>query len=545
MKREAAQRSQLESILKSAPAMIAMYVGPELTCVFANPAAIGDRAGEPAMVGKTAVELGAGSQALGIMAEVRRSGESVTLADFRLAKGWLGRETDEERSLHLIVQPTRGTAGEVDGVLVFAIDTTEQMRFKREVELFAAERARLLENERAARDAAEAANRTKDEFLATVSHELRTPLNAILGWTVIARRHAAAGTELDRALSTIERNAQAQTHIIEDVLDISRMTSGKLRMSIGMTAVSDALDAAVQSVRSAAEAKGVMLHVAIDASVGAIPADADRLRQVVSYLLSNAIKFTPKAGRVALSASRSQGQVVIRVSDTGQGIRREFLPHLFEPFRQADGGTTRRQGGLGLGLAIVQRLVQAHGGRITALSDGEARGSTFFVELPAESEAPRPVPVEIARDEHAHVTRLDGLRLLVVDDDADAREMLERVLADQGALVLRAESAAVALQILEESRPNVVLSDIAMPAMDGYELVRKMRRLPAAKGGRTPAIALTACTRNEDVEHAIRAGFQAHLSKPVHVGSLMSTIASVAKTVPPSSKPQRSQRARR
>jgi signal transduction histidine kinase/CheY-like chemotaxis protein len=437
--------------------------------------------------------------------------------------------TDEEqRVLRLVLQPTRSASGAIDGVLAFAIDVTREVRSKRDLELYAKERARLLENERAARDAAETANRAKDEFLATVSHELRTPLNAILGWTVIARRQAA-GSDVDRALATIERNAQAQTRIIDDVVDISRMTSGRLRVEIEPTEVVKPIEAAVQAVRPAADARGIALDVHIGEGIGTIPADAARLEQIVWNILSNAIKFTPRGGHVELTAARHQEGLSVRVKDDGQGIRPAFLEHLFEPFRQQEGGTTRRHGGLGLGLAIVQRLVRAHGGTITAESEGEGKGSVFTVELPCRSSAPRP---RLLRGEVGEAVpncaRLEGLTLLVVDDDQDGRELLARVLGDQGAVVLSASSAHAAIRVLEEFRPDVLLSDVAMPEMDGYGLIRRIRRLPASRGGRTRAIALTAYARPEDAEKAMRAGFQAHVSKPVHPGRLIGLIAELA-----------------
>ncbi|MGH7436455.1 MAG: ATP-binding protein, partial [Polyangiaceae bacterium] len=420
------ERDHLQRVLSNAPAMIAMYKGSHHGCVFANTAARAGRL-DVEVTGRRAADLGASVEMLQLMDRVFQTGEPLNHDEFRVP-GANGGET----YLRLTVQATRSASGAVDGVLSFAIDVTTEVRSRRELELFAKERMRLLENERAARDAAESANRAKDEFLATVSHELRTPLNAILGWTVIARRQAS-GTDLDRALSTIERNAQAQTRIIDDVVDISRMTSGRLRVEIEATEVAKAIEGAVQAVRPAAEARGVRLEVVIDETVGSIPADAERLQQIVWNLLSNAIKFTPRGGRVELAVERLPSGVRIRVSDDGQGIRPEFLEHLFEPFRQQEGGTTRRHGGLGLGLAIVHRLVQAHGGTIRAESPGEGKGAVFTVELPG---LPSPARAKRAPSDSAdftlHPARLDGLTLLVVDDDQDGREMLAQVLGDQG-----------------------------------------------------------------------------------------------------------------
>jgi signal transduction histidine kinase/CheY-like chemotaxis protein/putative methionine-R-sulfoxide reductase with GAF domain len=517
------ERDHLQRVLANAPAMIAMYKGADHTCTFANVAAREGRL-DVEVAGKRAVDLGTSTEALRLMDRVFETGEPQNVDEFRV----LGSDGVAERFLRLTLQATRSASGSIDGVLVFAIDVTPEVRSRRELELYAKERARLLENERAARDAAESANRAKDEFLATVSHELRTPLNAILGWTVIARRQAA-GTEVDRALSTIERNAHAQTRIIDDVVDISRMTSGRLRVEIESTEVAKAVEGAVQAVRPAADARGVRLDVTIDEAIGSIAADADRLQQIVWNILSNAIKFTPRGGHVELSATRVEHGVRIRIRDDGQGIRPEFLAHLFEPFRQQEGGTTRRHGGLGLGLAIVQRLVQAHGGTIRAESEGEGMGAVFTVDLPSlPSPQPAKRPFGEGVDPAPNSSRLEGLTLLVVDDDQDGRELLARVLGDQGAVVLSASSAQAAIRVLEEFRPDVLLSDVAMPEMDGYGLIRRIRRLPASRGGRTRAIALTAYARPEDAEQAMSAGFQAHVSKPVHPGRLIAMIAELA-----------------
>ena len=387
--------------------------------------------------------------------------------------------------------------------------------------------AALLASERAARREAEIANSAKDEFLATVSHELRTPLSAILGWAVIARRHAPA-PEVDRALCTIERNARAQMRIIEDVLDVGRIISGKLRLELSSTNLSDVIEAAVEVVRPAADAKHVRLDVAIDQNVGVIAADAGRLQQIVWNLLSNALKFTRNGGHVEVFACRVDAKVLLRVRDDGQGFSPDFLPHLFEPFRQADGSTTRRHGGLGLGLAIVKQLVQAHGGQITAHSDGEGKGASFTIELPARTPTvaagrwPREQPEAAAAD-----IRLDGVNVLVVDDDEDARDLVAQMLSEQGAAVSLAASAEEAFGLLAQSRPDVLLSDIGMPDVNGYSLIRKVRGLPADQGGRTPAVALTAYARAEDGARAFHAGFQAHVTKPVDPDQLTAIVANL------------------
>jgi signal transduction histidine kinase len=401
-----------------------------------------------------------------------------------------------------------------------------------------AQLADLLESERQARREAEVANHAKDEFLATVSHELRTPLNAILGWAVIARQKTNE-PEVQQALATIERNARAQTRIIEDVVDVGRIISGKLRLEIAPVKVSDTIGGAVQALRPAAHARALRLVVEVDDGVGVIAADVDRLQQIIWNVLSNAIKFTPKGGSVALKATRVESDVVITVTDTGQGIGREFLGHLFEPFRQADGSTTRRHGGLGLGLAIVKQLVQAHGGNIVAHSEGEGLGSTFTMTFPARpvrasgTERRSAPSAEVQTDPGAEPDcRLDGLRVLVVDDDDDARGLIQRVLSDRGALVTVAPSAEVALHELERVRPDVLVSDIGMPEVDGYGLIRLIRGLPPERGGRTPAIAITAYARAEDTERAVSTGFQAYMSKPIDTSRLISLAASFGRTAP-------------
>jgi signal transduction histidine kinase len=393
--------------------------------------------------------------------------------------------------------------------------------------------AALLESERAARRDAEIANRAKDEFLATVSHELRTPLNAILGWAGIARRHSSS-PEAERALSTIERNARSQMRIIEDVLDVGRMVQGKLRLEIADTLVADAIEGALLAVRPEAASKGVALDVTLGHTLGTIAADPERLQQIVWNVLSNAIKFTPRGGHIEVGAVRTEAGVSIRVRDDGQGIQREFLPHIFEPFKQADSSTARRHGGLGLGLAIVHQLVQAHGGAVDVESEGEGKGSTFTILMPdrtydaaGERSSTRieaaPTPAGALR----------GVRLLVVDDDEDSRDLLACLLEDFGATVASASSAKEAMRLLRESPPDVLLSDIGMPDVDGYAFIRQVRGMPSDRGGKTPAIALTAYARTSDGERALAAGFQAHVTKPLDPDKLTAVIASLARVAVP------------
>ena len=390
------------------------------------------------------------------------------------------------------------------------------------------------------RSAAELANRAKDEFLATVSHELRTPLSAILGWAVLLRRRNLP-EEIDRPLATIERNARLQTKLIEDVLDISRIISGKLVLNLAPTKIADTVTAAVETVSPAAAAKGIEIETELPDPALTTMADPDRLQQVVWNLLSNAVKFTPKGGRVVVRAERRGSDVSIVVRDSGEGVRRAMLPFLFEPFRQADASTTRRHGGLGLGLAIVRQLVLAHGGRVEADSEGEGRGATFTVRIPELATIPAisagtgaspawGLPPGQIRDDPP---RLDGLRLLVVDDEADALELVSQVLREQGAEIHAASSARQALELLPELKPDVLVSDVGMPEMDGLALIRAVRALPPDRGGSTPSVALTAFARAEDVERTLAAGYQVHLSKPVEIGPLSSAVARLGRLSPP------------
>jgi signal transduction histidine kinase/CheY-like chemotaxis protein len=408
----------------------------------------------------------------------------------------------------------------------------------------AIERARVLKSlnesfsrEQEARHSAETANRIKDEFLATLSHELRTPLNAILGWTTMLRSGRLNAEDSSRALETVERSARAQSQLIDDLLDISRIITGKLRLEIKTIDLSKVINAAIDAVRPAADAKGINLQVILDSDTPVISGDANRLQQVVWNLVSNAVKFTPKSGgvRVRLSTLNSHAEII--VSDTGKGIAPEFLPFIFDRFRQADQTTTRRQGGLGLGLSIVRQLVEMHGGTVHAESTGEGDGASFIVRLPGfaasaakKSDAENDPAIDQPAKEQIQffgTGELNGLRLLVVDDEADSRGLLRVVLEQSGAAVTTADSAAEALKALQDSEFDVLVSDIGMPDEDGYMLIGRIRRLPLEKGGRLPAIALTAYARIEDRIRALTAGFQAHLSKPVEPVELVAVIRSL------------------
>ena len=383
---------------------------------------------------------------------------------------------------------------------------------------------------------AEESSRLKEEFLATISHELRTPLSAILGWARMLRLGQLSPENATKALDTIERNARAQAQLVDDLLDVSRIITGKLRMDVRPSDPNSFIDAAVESVRPAAEAKGVRVQKVIDTGLVSIPGDPVRLQQVVWNLLSNAIKFTPRGGRVQIRSERVNSHLEIVVSDTGQGIAPDFLPHVFDRFRQADQKTSRQHGGMGLGLAIVRHLVELHGGTVTASSQGEGQGATFTVMLPispvylVDSSGSRVHPA--ARDllpPNDCTDRLDGLSILVVDDEADTRELLKQGLEYCGAKVQVAGSAAEAVDSLIAAVPDILISDIGMPGIDGYDLIRQIRGLPPDRGGKVAAVALTAYTRVEDRLQALRAGYDMHVPKPVELAELVAVAVSVAR----------------
>jgi PAS domain S-box-containing protein len=413
-------------------------------------------------------------------------------------------------------------------------DITERRRAEEALQKAADERKQLLESERAARGQAERTSSMKDEFLATLSHELRTPLSAILGWAQVLRMRAMSPEELNQGLTTIERNARVQTQLIEDLLDMSRITSGKVRLDIQPVDPIITIEAALESVRPAADARGIRLEKLLDPKAGPISADPGRVQQIVWNLLTNAIKFTPKDGKVQIILQRVNSHIEIKVADTGIGIRPEFLPYVFDRFRQADASTTRKYGGLGLGLSIVKHLVELHGGTVWAASAGEGRGTTFCVHLPllvvhrsaddGERQHPRserPSSMEFTP------SNLEGVRVLVVDDEPDARTLIRRVLEECGAEVRTSPGGVEALRQLEDWRPDVLLSDIGMPVMDGYELLRRTRALGSQRGGKVPAVALTAFARTEDRTRALRAGFIMHVSKPVEPSELVAAVASI------------------
>jgi PAS domain S-box-containing protein len=457
-------------------------------------------------------------------------------------------------------------SGQLISVLSLVLDVTAR-------ELAAEERAQSLVREREARRQAEESDRLKDEFLATLSHELRTPLTSVLGWATLLRTGEVEETHIPRAIETIERNARSQARLIDDLLDVSRIITGNLRLDLRPINLAPIVEAAIHALRPTAEAKNIQLKMEFDSESCLVKGDPNRLRQVIWNLLMNAIKFTPRDGSVSVRLGcvvqdptslvpnptgnvqrqlpmrdskpeilpDSSSYVRLTVSDTGEGIAESFLPFVFDRFRQAEGSISRKQGGLGLGLAVARHLVELHGGNIRAESGGPQQGSTFIVDLPLADERRDPARRQEREREIERrgtvpaVARLEGIRVLLVEDDEDSRKLLGMMLKKQGAEVTSASSSAEALSALGQISPDVVLSDIGMADEDGYELMRKVRALPAEGGGLTPAIALTGYATRKDRERALSAGYQLHLAKPVEPADLVAAIARLSPRTDPSS----------
>lgn len=418
------------------------------------------------------------------------------------------------------------------GIASQAAVAIDNARLYEDVKRLAEEREDLLDAERAAREDLQRASFLKDDFLASVSHELRTPLNAILGWAQVIAAGKVSDEDVKRGVETIVRNARAQAQLIEDLMDMSRIASGKVRLDVRETDVPMVVQQAVETIRLSADSKAIRIRQIVDPSIGPVSGDPNRLQQIVWNLLSNAVKFTPKAGNVDVIVQRVNSHVELTVRDSGVGIGQDFLPHVFERFRQADSAPSRAYGGLGLGLSIVKHLVELHGGSVRAHSDGENRGATFVVTLPL-------APVR-SKEEWEHPTAskslitklenvdLEGVRVLVVEDERDSRELIKRVLEQYHADVRTVGSAKEALEALVSSRPDVIISDIGMPDVDGYEFMRQVRRRTSELGGGVPAIALTAFARSEDRTRALMAGYQMHIAKPIEPHELVATVASFA-----------------
>jgi len=415
-----------------------------------------------------------------------------------------------------------------DGKVIGSVLVVHDITRRRQAEQ---ERDHSLLSERTARSEAERASRMKDEFLSTLSHELRTPLNAILGWAQILRMGETSEDDTSRGLEVIERNAMVQAQLIDDLLDMSRIVSGKIRFDLKQLDMADVVEAAVESVRHAADARGIDLQAVVEEG-HCVTGDAARLQQVVWNLLTNAIKFTPRGGVVELTLGGVDSSVLLMVRDSGQGIKPEFLDFVFDRFRQADATTTRKFGGMGLGLAIVKQLVELHGGTVCASSQGEGHGATFSVTLPLSSarlerEHDEPVAdVTAAAAEGDSVLR--GLKILVVDDEPDARELIRLLLRDCGATIVTAGSVDEALELFAREEPEVLISDIGMPEHDGYELIQRIRSSPMERASQIPAVAVTAFARPEDKRRALEMGFQAHVVKPVQAAELIAVVAAVS-----------------
>jgi PAS domain S-box-containing protein len=472
---------------------------------------------------------------LEILSRIRRGERFDHFETIRLAKD--GRQLN----VSITVSPIKDSTGHVVGASKVARDITERKKTEEalkkaaeEAEAANRERLQLLDREREARLQAERANRLKDEFLATLSHELRTPLNAVLGWSKILRLAKLEGEELKQGLDTIERNARVQAQIIDDLLDMSRIISGKVRLDVQRVDLPAVLNESIETLRATAEAKGVRLQAVVDPFAGPISGDPNRLQQIFWNLLNNAIKFTPKGGKVRVVLERVNSHVEVSVIDTGEGIAPEFLPYIFDRFQQGDASTTRRHGGLGLGLAIVKQLVGLHGGDVSVKSGGIGQGAAFMVQLPliavySEPDEERRHPRAALRENQPlPEVSLDNVHVLVVDDEIDARELVKRLLEMAGATVSMAGSASEAMERILAGRPDVLVCDIGMPGEDGYSLIRRLRGLEEKQESVLPAVAVTAYARSEDRTKAIRSGFQNHLAKPVEPAELLAVVSSLA-----------------
>jgi PAS domain S-box-containing protein len=437
------------------------------------------------------------------------------------------------RWFEIVADPVLDESAEVSAVVTTVKDITDRRAAEARLEA-------LLASEQSARKEAEQVNRVKDEFLATLSHELRTPLNAIVGWTHILRTGPLDPSRTQQAIDTIARNAHLQAQLISDILDVSRIIAGKLRLELRAVDLADIVRAALETVRPAAEAKGIRIDCVLDPAAGPLTGDGDRLQQVAWNLLSNAIKFTPRGGRVGVRIERVDSSTRLTVDDNGPGVAPDFLPHVFERFRQGDSSSTRPYGGLGLGLAIVRHLVELHGGTVDAANRTDGSGAVFRVTLPgpvlfAPAGAPAP-ETGVRADERPWTPAgrpLAGVSVLVVDDDEDARHLLQFVLERSGAVVITVGSASEAVAALRERRPDALLADIEMPGEDGYSLMAKVRALPADEGGAVPAAALTAHAGAADRLKALQAGYQHHVAKPVSPSDVTLAVVTLLGLAPP------------
>ena len=431
--------------------------------------------------------------------------------------------------ISLTISPVRNAAGEVVGAAKIAHDVTALRHHEEELQKVAAEREKLLSSEREARADAERLGQLKDEFLATLSHELRTPLNAIQGWVTILRMPNATPQDYARGLETIDRNTRAQAQIVADLLDMSRIVSGRMLLEVRPMQLQEVMQSALQTVRPMADSKGIRIHALLDSHVGTVRGDATRLQQVLWNLLMNAIKFTPKNGHIKVTMERVNSHVEIAIEDNGVGIDPEFLPFVFDRFRQADPTISRRYGGLGIGLSIVKSLVELHGGSVRVKSPGPGQGATFIVSLPLYhvlSEETQPTGAPSDPLAQVELPTLNGTRVLIVDDDVDGCEVLARILQRHGATALCTHSALEALRLLQQQQFHILLSDVGLPAMDGYQFIHQVRAL-SSDARRIPAIAITAYARAEDRQRALLAGYQMHMAKPLEPPELVAAVASL------------------
>jgi PAS domain S-box-containing protein len=526
--RRTAERDESESRYRALAELCpdVMYVNIRGRICYVNAAAVrffgAKDPGE--LLGRAPVDLAAPESKSRVAArgnQLREIGQTMPIAP----EEWLrldGSHVPVEASAAVV--PWQGTTG----ILVMLRDVSERRKVEEE-------RAQLLASERFARSTAERASRMKDEFLATLSHELRTPLTAIVGWSQILVRGRASSDETAQGLEAVDRNARALTKLVEDLLDMSSIMSGKLRLDMHVLAPLEFVEAAIETIKPTAEAKRIHLDCQLDPHTGPLRGDANRLQQVVWNLLTNAVKFTPEGGTVKVALDQADSHVRISVADTGQGISAEFLPYVFDRFRQADASIRRRHSGLGIGLAIVKQLVELHGGDVEAQSAGEGQGTKFVVTLPLAFAHGRKGPLLVPEDPAAlHIAGngnsidLSGLKVLVVDDEPDACRLIKWVLGKCHAEVVTASSAAEALPLVESAAPDILISDIGMPDVDGYEFLRRIRALESARGGKVPAIALTAFARPEDQAKSLAVGYSVHISKPIAPEDLTATVASLA-----------------
>ncbi len=514
--------SRLRRLYEQSPNFIAVLRGPDHVFELANAAyysVVGHRKIEGLPVREALPEI-ASTGLFDMLDRVYATNEPFIAKALEVALQRTQDGPPEDAVLDFVYQPITDQTGAVVGILVQGSDITAERKMQ-------IERDALLTSEHAARAEAERANQLKDEFLATVSHELRTPLTGILGWLQLLRGGHLDPSRVERALETIDRNGRALAQLVDDILDVSRIMSGKLKLDVEPIRLAEAIEGALDAVRPAATAKDIRLLATLDSSA-TVMGDSGRLQQVVWNLLANAVKFSPKGSKVIILLEVQESSIVVTVRDHGRGIEPQFLPHVFERFRQEDGASTRRHGGLGLGLSIVKHLVELHGGIVTAESEGLDQGASFRVVIPVALTRSSSVPKADASIDCP--PELKGLRVLVVEDEDDTRELLREILAGCGAIVEVAASVKEGFASFDRAPPELLISDIGMPDEDGHSFIKRIRALSEASGGRVPAIALTAFARTEDRTHALRSGFRAHVPKPIDVSELLAVIASLAPT---------------